>query len=59
MCNLLKKSLEIIEKYNDMDFDKFVILLREKKIIDISDQKINDFRYMGLSNVDFYKVYRI
>lgn len=43
--------------FNSMSLDKVVELLKEECNIEISKEQVEEWRYIGLNNVDFLKVY--
>lgn len=53
----LIRAIEVIKKYNDLDFDILIEIMRKEERTKITDEQIEEFRYMGLNNVDFFKMY--
>lgn len=43
--------------FNSMSLDRVVKLVKEECNIEISKEQVEEWRYTGLNNVDFLKVY--
>lgn len=53
----LKKALEIRQKYMNEDFNTFVEKLEEYICEKIPQKDKDEFKYTGLSNIDFFRMY--
>lgn len=55
--NELKKSLEIRQKYNQMDIDEFIIHLEKYLGKELPEKDKENFKYSGLNNVDLFTMH--
>ena len=53
----LKKAIQIRQKYISMDFDSFSKLVEIYIGREIPQNEKDDFKYTGLCNVDFFRMY--
>lgn len=53
----LQQSIKIVKKYNEMPFDDFVKLVEQHIGKQIPTNIKDSFRFTGLSNIDFFKMY--
>jgi len=53
----LKDSIEIRDKYNQMNFDEFVVLLEKYIGKEIPKENKDHFRFTGLNNTDFFNMW--
>jgi hypothetical protein len=53
----LEKSIKLIEKYNKMDFYEFTKLVEKHIGRQIPKNEKESFKFTGLSNIDFFKLY--
>jgi len=53
----LKNAIKVREKYNQMDFDIFVVLLEKYIGKEIPKENKDHFRFTGLHNVDFFNMW--
>lgn len=53
----LDEAIVVTQFYNNLSFEDFVILFEEAKNIKVPSEKISEWKYIGLNNVDFYKMH--
>jgi len=53
----LRNSIEIRDKYNQMDFDEFVVLLENYIGKEIPKENKDHFKFTGLNNSDFFNMW--
>ena len=53
----LKKAIEIRQKFIDMNFEDFSKLVEEYIGKEIPQNEKDDFKYTGLCNIDFFRMY--
>lgn len=53
----LRNSIEIRDKYNQMDFDEFVVLLENYIGKVIPKENKDHFKFTGLNNSDFFNMW--
>lgn len=53
----LKKALALIEHYNDMDFGEFINKFEHDTNTTITEEEREGWKFIGLNNIDFYKMH--
>ena len=56
MIEDIEKAIETTKKYNMMSFEQFIWFLEKELDIKFSEKLIKDWKFVGLNNIDFYKL---
>ena len=54
----LENAIEVIKSYNDLSFDEFLIIFEKAKGIKVSNEKRDAWFFIGLNNIDFYRLHK-
>ena len=59
MIEKLESAIELIRLFNSLSFERVLELLKEECGLEFSNEVIEDWKFIGLNNVDFIKIYKM